>query len=223
MAARRDPAADHRGRTHRTGAGDRAGGRRLHDAGHPQAGRDGALGLPGHQPGPPAARRAVLRGPHRHGQDRAGQGRRLGAVRQRPGIPAFRHERVLLLALGGPPGGSPARVRGVRGGRRADDRGARQSVPGDPVRRDREGRQGSARQVPPGAGGRQAHRRAGRHHVLQRVRADLHLQSGGAAHRPADRGTGVDRPSGNPVPGTGPDRAAEREASLRARHRASPS
>ena len=134
----------------------------------------------------PADRLVPVPGPDRRRQDRADQGARRIPVRRRPGDGAHRHERVHGEALRQPPDRRAAGLCRLRRGRRADRGGAAAALPGDPVRRGREGASGRVQRAAAGAGRRPPDRRPGPHGRFQEHadRADLEPRqraSGGAA------------------------------------------
>ena len=123
----------------------------------------------------PADRLVFVPRADRRGQDRADARARRVPVRQRAGDAADRHVRVHGEALGRAPDRRPARLRRLRGGRQPDRGGAPAAVPGDPVRRGREGAPGRVQRAAPGARRRPPDRRPGAHGRLPQHadRADL--------------------------------------------------
>ena len=141
----------------------------------------------------PADRLVPVPGPDRRRQDRADQGDRRVPVRRRPGDGPHRHVRVHGEALRRPADRRAAGLCRLRGGRRADRGGAPPALPGDPVRRGREGASGRVQRPAAGARRRPADRRPGPHGRLQQHadRADLEPRariSGRPARRRAGHG-----------------------------------
>ena len=189
----RGHARGHRGRRvaldRRAGRQD-AGRRALEASPHGGAGRQA-----GHRPGrsrprrgqcraarprraagpEPADRLVPVPGTDRRRQDRADQGDRRIPVRRRPGDGAHRHERVHGEACRQPPDRCASGLCRLRRGRRAHRGGAPAALPGDPVRRGREGASGRVQRAAAGAGRRSPDRRPGPHGRLQEHadRADL--------------------------------------------------
>ena len=102
-------------------------------------------------------------GPDRRRQDRAVQGARGVPVRRRPGDGPHRHVGVHGEARGRPADRRAAGLCRLRGGRRADRGGPPPALPGDPVRRGREGAPGRVQRPAAGARRRPADRRPGPH------------------------------------------------------------
>ena len=123
----------------------------------------------------PADRLVPVPRADRRRQDRAHQGDRRVPVRRRPGDGAHRHERVHGEALRQPPDRRAAGLCRLRRGRRAHRGGAASALPGDPVRRGREGASRRVQRAAAGAGRRSPDRRPGPHGRLQEHadRADL--------------------------------------------------
>ncbi len=138
-------------------AGDRPG--RRPDRGCPR----GAAGTRRPAGSQPADRQLPVPRPDRRRQDRADQGAGRVPVRRREGHGAHRHERVHGEARGLPADRRPAGLCRLRRGRRADRGGAPPAVPGDPVRRGREGARGRLQRAAAGARRRPADGRAGPH------------------------------------------------------------
>ena len=88
-------------------------------------------------------------------------------LRRRPGDGARRHERVHGEALGRPADRRASGLRRLRRGRGADRGGAAAALPGDPLRRGREGAPGRVQRAAAGARRRPADRRAGQGGRLQ--------------------------------------------------------
>ena len=119
-------------------------------------------------------------------------------VRRRPGDGPHRHVGVHGEARGGPADRRAAGLCRLRGGRRADRGGAPPALPGDPVRRGREGAPGRVQRPAAGARRRPAHRRPGPHGRFPQHddRADLQPRlgiSGGPARRCAGEPTCASR------------------------------
>ena len=131
-------------------------------------------------------------GPTGVGKTETDQGARRVPVRRRTRDGAHRHERVHGEARRVAADRRAAGLCRLRRGRRADRGGAPAAVPGDPVRRGREGARGRVQRAAAGAGRRPPDRRPGPHGGLQEHhhRADLEpglRHPGGAAGRRADR------------------------------------
>jgi ATP-dependent Clp protease ATP-binding subunit ClpB len=109
-----------------------------------------------------AVRRARA-GADRRRQDRTDQGARRIPVRRRDGADPHRHVGIHGEARGRAADRRAARLCGLRGRRRAHRGGAPATLPGDPVRRDREGASGRVQRAAAGARRRPADRRAGAH------------------------------------------------------------
>ena len=138
----------------------------------------------------PADRLVPVPGADRRRQDRAVQGDRRLPVRRRPGHGPHRHVGVHGEALRGPADRRAPGLCRLRGGRCADRGGPPPALPGDPVRRGREGAPGRVQRPAAGAGRRAADRRPGPHGRLPQHhdRADLEPGlgvSGGPARRRA--------------------------------------
>ncbi len=192
----RGHARGHRGRrvaldrrAGRQDAGRRALQAPAHGGGDPQARdrpgrgrrRGGECGAsrPCRPAGPePSDRFVPVPRPHGRRQDRAHQGDRRVPVRRRHGDGAHRHERVHGEALRQPPDRRAAGLCRLRRGRRAHRGGAAPAVPGDPVRRGREGASGRVQRAAAGAGRRSPDRRAGPHGRLQEHADHPDLQPG---------------------------------------------
>ena len=121
----------------------------------------GAAGAGGAERPEPAAGVVPVPRADRRRQDRADQGAGGVPVRRRPGDGADRHERVHGEALGRPADRRAAGLCRLRRGRGADRGGAAAALPGDAVRRGREGAPGRVQRAAAGARRRAADRRAG--------------------------------------------------------------
>jgi ATP-dependent Clp protease ATP-binding subunit ClpA len=123
-----------------------------------------ASGLAGSEP---ADRLVPFPGPDRRRQDGTHQGDRRVPVRRRPGDGAHRHERVHGEARRQPLDRCSPGLCRLRRGRCAHRSGAAASLPGDPVRRGREGAPRRVQRAAAGAGRRPSDRRSGPHGRLQ--------------------------------------------------------
>ena len=181
LALDRHPGGQDAGRRARQAAahGRRAAQARGRPGGGAEGGRQRGAPRPRRLAGPqPADRQLPVPRPHRRRQDRAHQGAGRVPVRRRPGDGAHRHERVHGEARGGPADRRAARLCRLRGGRRADRGGAPAALPGDPVRRGREGARGRVQRAAAGAGRRPADRRPGPHGRFQEHHHRADLQPG---------------------------------------------
>ena len=134
----------------------------------PGRGRQGGLDRGAPRPRRPAGSEPADRLVHvpradRRRQDRADQGAGGIPVRRRVGADPHRHVGIHGEAFGRPPDRRAARLCRLRGGRRAHRSGAAAALPGDPVRRDREGASGRLQRPAAGARRRPADRRPGPH------------------------------------------------------------
>ena len=115
-------------------------------------------------------------GPDGRRQNRTHQGARRIPVRRRARADARRHVGIHGEALGRAPDRRAARLCRLRRGRRAHRSGAPAALPGDPVRRDREGAPGRVQRAAASARRRAPHRRPGPHGRFQEHHPDHDLQ-----------------------------------------------
>ena len=161
----------------------------------------------------PAARLVPVPGPDGRRQDRAVQGAGGVPVRRRAGDDPHRHVGVHGEARGRAPDRGAARLCRLRGGRGADRGGAPAAVPGDPVRRGREGAPGRVQRAAAGARRRPPDRQPRPHGGLPQHadRADLEPRqrvsrgagggpAGGGGARPGDGGGARRVPARVPQP-----------------------
>ena len=154
----REAAADGRGAArprHRPGGGDHRRLRRRAPRPRRPAGSE------------PADRLVPVPRPHRRRQDRADQGAGRVPVRRRAGDGPHRHVRIHGEARRGAADRRAAGLCRLRGGRRAHRGGAPPALPGDPVRRGREGPPRCVQRAAAGARRRPPDRRPGPHGRLQ--------------------------------------------------------
>ena len=161
----------------------------------------------------PADRLVHVPGPDRRRQDRAHQGAGRVPVRRRDRADPHRHVGIHGEAFGRAADRRASRLCGLRGGRGAHRSGAAAALPGDPVRRDREGASGRVQRAAAGARRRPPDRRAGPHGRLPQHadRDDVEPRrrlpgepARGAGHRcgarPGDGGGALGVPAGVPEP-----------------------